>query len=239
MNFFDLVIVGIVLLGGLAGYRKGLIGAVMGAASSIIAIFIAFSTYKVFSPILSDKFGLGKIIVGILKSVIKLPEIKSEPIVGNGLGQLGVISDLLPQPLRVEFGTMFSNMMDSAISAKIQNVGDAIIQYLSLAVVSMIAFFLIFIVVKLLLGFVSSVISKQFKHGVIGSVNNSGGFIAGAMASILFIAIVLGFLAPLFSFTADKGVLKTLSTLMQDSLLTPLFQKVFSGLSGLLGGMLT
>lgn len=239
MNFLDLIIIGVILLGGLAGYRKGLINALIGVAGSLVSLVIAFSTYKTLTPVLAERLGVGKIVGRVLSSSVSLPATKVQSIQGTGLDQLSLVTDLLPKPLQQEFNTLFLDMMKSAVSASIKTVGDAVVQYLTLVVVSMITFFLIFVLSKWILGFVGKVITKSSDRSLFGSLNHSGGFLAGVLASTLFISLVLGFLTPLFSVNMGQGVLKTLSLLAHDSVLTPYLVKLFTGLTHSLGRIFT
>lgn len=239
MNFLDLVIIGVILLGGLAGYRKGLINALIGMAGSLVSFVVALGTYKTLTPVLFERLGAGKIVGQVLNSSISLPATAGQSINGTGLDQLSTVTELLPKPLQQEFNVLILETMKSAVSASVETIRDAMLQYLTLAVVSMVTFFLIFLLSKWILGIVGKAITKSIDRSLFGSLNHSGGFLAGVLASTLLIAIVVGFLFPLLSINLGQGALKTLSDLAHDSVLTPYLAKLFTGLTHSLSRMLS
>jgi len=239
MNFLDLVIIAILLLGGLAGYRKGLIGALIGVAASLVSLVIAFSTYKALTPVLMERFGVGRLVSEALKSTMVLPAVKAQAIQGNPLDQLAFLTNILPKPLQQEFDSLFAGMMNSAVSSSVKTIGDAVVQYFTTAVVSMIAFSLIFFVSKWLLGVLGKTITRILDRGLTGSLNHTGGFVAGLAAAIILLSIALGILTPLLALDVGPGTVKTMSQLAHNSMLTPLLQKVFVGLTHSLSGIRT
>ncbi len=230
MNLLDLVIVGLLLLGGLAGYRKGLINAAIGLAASFISFVIAFSTYKKLTPVVAN-LGLGKMVQGAVKSVMSLPAAQGQPIKGNGLDQLALLTKLLPKPMQNELDAMFIEMMKSSAGATIKNIGEAMIGYITLVVVSMISFFLIFFICNWLLRFLGKSLTGGIGKGLVGSINSFGGFLAGVAASLLSVSVLFGFSGPIFSFNHGPGLLQTFSQLAQTSFLIPYLRQVFTGIT--------
>ena len=231
MNFLDLVIVGVVLFGGLVGYRKGLINAVIGILSSILSLGIAFATYQNVALILNKDLGLGRIVQSIVRNVLGSESSFLQPLKGNGLEQLQLITNALPVALQKDLNDTFTAIMKSAIGTAINTFGDAITQFLAQKIITVIAFLLIFMVAKLIIGFVAQLLTNNLDRNIVGSMNHSGGFLLGIVASVLFIAIATGFLVPLLTIYSRS----TLTQLLNQSLLTPLFAKLYLGLVALFG----
>ncbi|HZW82343.1 MAG TPA: CvpA family protein [Candidatus Deferrimicrobium sp.] len=231
MNFLDLVIIGGILLGGLAGYHKGLINSVIGTIATFISLVVAFATYKIFTPILNTQLGVGILIQRILKDTITLPAAKTQPI-GNGdpLNKLSLVTNALPVGLQKEFNQMFTNLLHTAVGTTIKTIGDAITQYFTLLIVSMLAFFIIFIITNLVIRLFGNALTSGFDKNIAGTLNNSGGFVAGSMAAFLFIAILTGFIVPLFALYSP-----TLTRLVNESLLTSYFLNVFMAINNFVG----
>ncbi len=236
MNFLDLVIIGALLLGGLTGYRKGLINSIIGVLSSLISFIAAFATYKSLTPVLHVQLGVGKFVQGVIKEsmTIQAQSMQLQPIKGNVLNQIALITNVLPKDLQKEFDSMFVNLMKSAAGTTIKTLSDAVIQYFTLVILSFLTFFLIFIVTKWLLGFLGMALTKNLDRSIIGNANHSGGFVAGTITSLLFVSILMGFLVPLFAIYPQN----TFSRLVDQSLLAPYMTKVFTGITYLLGQML-
>jgi uncharacterized membrane protein required for colicin V production len=231
MNFLDLVIIGGLLLGGLAGYHKGLINSVIGTLATFVSLLVAFATHKIFTPILNTQLGVGTFVQKILKETMTLPAAKTQPIGnGNPLDKLSVVTNALPPGLQKEFNQMFTNLIHTAVETTIKTIGDAIIQYFTLVIVSMLAFFIIFIISNIVLHYIGNVLTKGFEKNIVGTINNSGGFIAGGMAAYLFVAILTGFIVPLFALYSP-----TLTRLVNESLLTSYFLNVFVAINNFVG----
>ncbi|MDA8443292.1 MAG: CvpA family protein [Peptococcaceae bacterium] len=231
MNFLDLVIVGLLLLGGLNGYRKGLIKSVVGIVSSFVSILVALATYKIITPMLHSKLGISKLVQKIVNHNSALPVTGVQPLQGNGLSQVAGNTSYLPQNLLSGFNSLFVNFMNSALGKTVHSTQDAMVQYISIVVVSIIAFLIIFVLVNWALRALGTLITKAFDHTFLGSLNHSGGFIIGVAGSVLILSITFAFFLPLVALYVNSS---SVTGLIKHSILLPQLNQIYAFLTSTL-----
>ncbi len=216
MNFLDLIIIGGFLLGGLTGYRKGLINSMIGTVATLISLATAFAGYKVLIPIFNTQFKIEVLVRSMLKNTLTRQTSNIQPI-GNA-----PVVDGLPQGLNSEFNRILMNLLHSVAGSTGKIIGDTIVQYISLLIVSMLSYLTIFILTFIVLRYISKILTKGINTSFIGALNSSGGFIAGALAAFMLIGITTCFIVPLFALYSPS-----LRHLANESLLTPIFVNTF------------
>ena len=173
MNTFDIIILTLLVLGGIIGFRKGLITGISRFVGKILAIGFAFAFHDEFTIILEELFGLSKIIEATLNGILV------KVIDGNMTSDLYGDSDNLLQPA---VGLLTS-------------ISEYILLIFSIAVLFIIASFLINLVISLI---ISPVARK------LGLINRGGGFAFGVLSSFIVLCLFIGLFTPFLNLPGNK-----------------------------------
>jgi len=166
MATFDLIVLGLLLFGGLAGFRKGLISGVSKFAGKIAAIGIAVVFHKQFLNALEPIFGLRqRIEPKIAEFLTKLVESRTG---SNSYGDSG----LLVQPV----------------------VGEATV-VLTDYVLKIGALLLLFIIVTIAVNIVINLVINPLAQ-TLSVVDRGGGLAFGILGTLVGLCLAVGLVAP-------------------------------------------
>ncbi|MCM1565986.1 MAG: CvpA family protein [Dehalobacter sp. 4CP] len=184
MNTFDYVMLALLVLGGLIGFRKGLITGLSRFIGKIAAIGIAVFFYKPFLNLLEPVLGL---------------EAKLEPKIGNFLTKIAESK---------ASGTDPYGAADSIRQSMIGQATPVLTDYVLKIGAVLLLFILAACIINLIIALVITPIAKNLSF-----INRGGGLLFGLLSTFVVISLVLGLFSPLLS-TGDSGLLKTGSSLL-------------------------
>ncbi len=187
---FDIIILVVIAISLINGWRLGLVKSVMGFASAILAFFAAVF----FTPYLGS-FICGTFVLGALSSEVN--ETLTSLLSVHGTTE--ALFDKMPEQLSSileRFGIEKEGFVSGFSSgspageAIIKEMSDTIATPAAEMVSAAIAFILIFVVVSIILKIVTVVIGLAFELPVLKQMNESLGLLFGAFCA-LFYAVVL------------------------------------------------
>ncbi len=166
MSNFDIIIIVLVVLSGVAGFRKGLITGMSRFIGRIAAIAIAFVFHKQF-------FNLADAIFSVRESV--------EPIIGNFITQLLESS--------ISSGT-YSNT-ETLLQTGADQLTIVLTNYILSIGSVLILFILASLIIDLIIALVISPLAKNLSF-----INKGGGFAFGILSSFIVLCLIVGLITP-------------------------------------------
>lgn len=183
----DLIIVAVILLFTFLGYKRGLIKVAIHLCTFFIAIIVAFVLYKPISNVIIENTNIDETIQTTITSKI-LPEGASETT-------------------EVELPDNLPNMILKNSQNTIQSVANSF----TTTLIESACFFLIFILVKIILKFVTILADWIAKLPILKQFNELGGTIYGILEGLLVVFTVFALIslaAPLI----DSSVLDAINS---------------------------
>jgi len=176
MNTFDIIILVLLILGGIVGFKKGLITGIFKFIGKIAAIVVAFVFYRPFLTLLESTIGLRALVEPrIEKFVLKILEGKA------ATGQYGTSQSLL-QPVVNQATTVMTDY------------------FLNIAAI-LILFILATIIINLLIAVIIKPLAKN-----LSIVNRGGGLAFGVLGTAVVLCLLVGFLNPFLSAAAPGSL---------------------------------
>lgn len=202
--FLDALLVAIMALCVVYGYKNGFFKSVMNLVSGILSLLLAYT----FTPMAAEELRKRVILPSVSDGIIKA--FASGASVGTESGE--VTYDLAamsvnPQVLSVadKYGYSAEDLgalvegAESATYEAIEHIAHTVADRVASTIAMTVAFAVIFAISAVLLKIFTSVVGKLFKLPVIGSMNTLMGTAAGAVAGVLFVwvtSVTLGALLP-------------------------------------------
>lgn len=227
MNIVDVLIIGLILLGGLQGYHKGLITGIANLFGSIAGLVIAAYEYVNLLVWAEQRFGLQAWLEPIVYKIIK-PVIEAQV-----KGVDGKISDaitkMFPTEISSVIGTNGANGLSSITQNALQQIGNKIAGGITENILRLLAFAVIFFAVVFLVQvMVKILLAPMGLFG--GTVNKGGGFLLGVVSYFLGLTVLAGVASPF----VQMGTAGMFSNLVQNSMLYPTLTQSFQMISQLL-----
>ena len=159
----DLIIIGIIVLSTFLAYRKGLVALAIKLCAVIISILITLILYRPVSNLIINTTGIDEAIQNAIfeKSSQVLTQNNDEELKDQVLEQ--AVSGMLPETARE----------------------------LSVQIINICVIIVLFIVVKLLLRFVSAIANKISKLPILNQFNKIGGIIYGILRGLVTVYVLL------------------------------------------------
>lgn len=203
MNIFDILVLGIVLLGALQGYRKGLISGLVSLLGHILGLVFAAKEYLKVLSWLDQNTPIRNWIEPAIYKLI-LPSVESKAQLA-GQQTLERILSMFPKELRDLIGSSnvpdFQAYTQSAIQTVAHNFSGLITDNL----LKILAFGLTYSVIVLAIEIIASLVLSPF--GLFsGTVNRGGGFLVGALGSFVGLAVFVGLISPFISLAGTDSV---------------------------------
>lgn len=174
MFVLDLILIALIVLGAISGHKKGLVGVVVGFASLILSIILAFAFQSVVSDALYDS-GLGK----------KVKDVAQENM-QNMLDDGESIDNSF-------YGSIISSVTtEDEISKAAETVSRFVMKGLS--------FIVIFLIVRLICYILQMILNIVFNLPILSSINSMGGTAVGVLSILIKVWIILAiisFISPL------------------------------------------
>ncbi len=227
MNPFDILILVVILMGAIQGYRKGLISGIISLGGNILGLVLAAKNYQGVRLWLETKTNLAiwieKIISGRVFSLVEKKAGEAQE------KTMESIFSILPK----EFEAFMENFqlpdMEIYSPEALETIARNLSQSLTSSIMSIASFLLIFIAVIIIAEIISSIILSPLGF-LTKTLNSGGGLLVGGLVSFLGLAIFFGLLSPLISFITSNGGLESLNT----SVMYPYLLNCFSLLQEIL-----
>jgi len=237
LNIVDLAIIVAVLLGAAGGYRKGLVGSLVGFFSSILGLVAAFIFYPQLARFLNTRLALQEKMSAFFHQHLSLPQ----PVSQFRLGQIPLpdISKYLDgldldASLKLRLFS-FVEKLKASLSLPLQStLGDIANQFLATVLVSALSFLMIWIAVSLLFQVFAKLYSATIRNTFLGSFDRLGGIAAGTALSILTLTVIIGLAMPFLELAgmAKPTVLSAAVKTIGEAKLVPYFCSLFDLLFG-------
>lgn len=190
--FLDVLIVVVMAVTIIGGYKRGFIKSVMHFASSVLAFFAAVFFAPYISAFLCDNIFLSGISSGIAETLRSLLSIG-----GNAISTERLFTDM-PEALtsmlerfNVDFdafqGTFYST--EAATEATVNEMADFIARPIAEAISAVVAFLGVFLIAIILLHIVTAVISMACELPVLKQLNSTLGLVFGTLCAVFYAMI--------------------------------------------------
>lgn len=233
MNIVDLVIIVLLLLGAVDGYKKGFVGSLVGVAGSIIGLVAAYKYYAVFEKWLDGRLGIEKALGRFIGEHVTLPQAVSQFKLGDSLfNDVGSYLEGLqfnPQ-IKAQLLT-YLDKIEKSVGGSLQlSLNEIVYQYLAVILLSTASFLFIWFAANLVLQILAAFFRSLINTTPIGSLDRLGGIVTGAVISALFVMVIIGLFTPLITMAgiADLGLLAPVIRGFENSAFVPFFLSCFT-----------
>lgn len=239
MNLVDLLIILLLLLAVINGYRRGFIASLVGIAGSLIGLFTAYRYYPHLTAWADERFGLKEIFSGYFNENLILPQavsrFKLESLGLTKIGDLGAYLDKveLPEALRAQITLYLEKLQDTLALPASMSLGDIIHQFLATIILNALAFIIIWSCVAMLINVLATLLTKIMKGTVLGGANRLGGIALGLALRVFTLTILLGLLSPLFNLAelAEGTIFASIVTTINEAKTVPYFIDLYAVIS--------
>ncbi|MGN1013414.1 MAG: CvpA family protein [Clostridia bacterium] len=174
MFVLDLILIALIVLGAISGHKKGLVGVVVGFASLILSIILAFAFQSVVSDALYES-GLGKKVKDVAQENMQNMLDNGESIDNSFYGS--IISSVTTED-------------------EISKAAEAVSRF----VMKGLSFIAIFLIVRLICYILQMILNIVFNLPILSSINSMGGTAVGVLSILIKVWIILAiisFISPL------------------------------------------
>lgn len=234
MNWIDTLILVILGLGALEGFRRGLWRSLLAIVSYLAALVVAVTYYQRFGEFLNAKFNLVPKIAGFLLYFLKLPAASyTDKLTTSPTDQIISAIQQLQLPavyeelLRQQVVAMLAQPANLAAS-----IAEAITQTLAVTIINGVSFLLLAGLVAQGLQLVSGAVGLVLGGGA-GGLDRFLGAGLGVVTRSITLTLILGLFGPFLSFMslgslAGKPALASFSEALSQSQLAPYFIDAFT-----------
>lgn len=189
----DLIVILILVIFAVSGYKRGLIRSAITLCSSIVALVLSFIVYPAINMILKLTPMYTSIYEGVFKKIEAID-------FGRGIQSQGnaIIENItwLPEFLTMQIKNNNNTAMYELLGVK--TIQEYISIYIANMIVSMIAILITWFLLKVILGTVLRMLASIIEHlPVISSFNHGSGLIFGLAKGIVTLSVI-GLIIPLF-----------------------------------------
>ena len=216
MNLIDILILGLILLGALRGYQKGLISSVVYFLSSIVGFLVASWKYMFALSWAEQYFPLQQWLEPVIyRAILPAVQSKASSLQSQALGN---ILGALP----LEWRSLFENLSGDKMPQAIEQVTHRLAGVFTERILSLIAFACVFYLVVFIIQLLCSILLSPFGR-LGGSLNRGGGLLFGGLSALIGLSVMAGLFLPLL----HLGVGGSLNALLQSSSFYPYLVEIF------------
>lgn len=189
----DLIVILILIIFAVIGYKKGLIRSAITLCSSIVALVLSFIVYPAINMILKLTPMYTSIYEGVFKKIEAIDFGKGIQSQGNA-----IVENItwLPEFLTMQIKNNNNTAMYELLGVK--TIQEYISIYIANMIISMIAILITWFLLKVILVAVLRMLGSIIEHlPVISSFNHVSGLIFGLVKGILTLSVI-GLIIPLF-----------------------------------------
>lgn len=192
----DIIIVILLLIGAIIGYKRGLVGIVVSLASIILSIILSIVLQGPISEALYNRTGVGTII---------------EQTVYNNLNSSNKEAE--------NDNNIYSSIIDSIIDVDNKKMPiEQVSKTVTMFILKGVSFILIFIIVSIICYIVQAALNLVFSIPLLHMVNKLGGVAAGIIKYLLRIYILLAIVL----FIAPMDIMEPVIKIINSSMITKL-----------------
>ena len=192
----DLIIIAIITLCIIFGYKKGLIGVLFKILSFIIAIIITLILYKPVTTLVINATTIDDNIQNAIYSKLQGREL----IVENS-------EELREQEVPDNIINNINKYINNATGNSEGDIALLVAKQLTLSILNVIVAIVLFIVIKLVLLLAKAVFNKIAELPVINQFNKLGGILYGVVKGILVVYLILALATLILPMTNDATVI--------------------------------
>lgn len=221
MNIVDVLIIGIVLLGALQGYRRGLLRGAVNLLGTLAGFLIASFQYEAVLTWIEQHFPVQNWLEPIIYKVVSA-QIQAQAKIPGG-GQLPKILGGFSAEVKSLVGTGNLSSLQSVSQGVLDQAAQSLASTITDDLLRILAFGLVFYAVVLLVHLGVGLLIPLMPLG--GPLNHGSGLILGGLTATVALAVLAGLFSPfLTSSTASQA------TVIKSSYLFPYLLQVFQGL---------
>jgi len=216
MNLLDILIIGMILLGALFGYQKGLISSIVNFLGSIVAFVVASWKYMAALSWAEQYFPLQQWLEPVIYRAI-LPAIQAKASSLQNQASGNILGALPP-----EWRSIFENLSGVQMPQTIEQVTHRLAGLFTERFLSLIAFGCVFCLVMIIMQLLFAILLRPFGRWG-GSLNRGGGLLFGGLSALVGMAVIAGLFSPLL----QLGLGGSLNALIQSSSFYPYLVEIF------------
>ena len=216
MNLIDILILGLILLGALRGYQKGLISSIVNLLSSIVGFLMASWKYMFVLHWAEQYFPLQQWLEPVIYRAI-LPAVQSKASSLQNQSVSNILGALPP-----EWRSLLENLSGVQMPQAIEQVTHRLAGLFTESILGLIAFGCVFYIVVFIIQLLFSVLLRPFGSWG-GSLNRGGGLLFGGLSALIGLSVMAGLLSPLFKL----GIGGNFNALIQSSSFYPHLVEIF------------
>ncbi|MDD2233338.1 MAG: CvpA family protein [Desulfitobacteriaceae bacterium] len=226
MNVIDILILVVIVLSALQGYRKGLINGLGQFAGIIIGFFVASLEYINVLKWLEQTFPLQRWLEPQVYKLV-LPSLQSQTgtITQQSIERL---LEIIPAELRNSFasGNLIEGSAATITQSYIEQAARNISGLLTEKILALLTFVLILLVIIAIVRIIVTILFAPL--GIFkGVVNRGGGLLFGGLCAFLSLAVISGIFLPIIKLDVQNSGLM----LLQQSIFLPYLLQTFQMLS--------
>jgi len=209
MNALDIIILGVIVLFGFIGYRKGLVRTVYRVVSLFVALFVARMLYPHVARMLNQTTIFPRIQESIANTL------NLEGVVNEHTAQRGEeIISALPLPYMFQSLLHYNNRPDVFAILQVGTIEDYITGFFANMIVNGIAMFIVFVLVLIVLSFIGNLLDIVSMLPVISTMNRAGGLAIG-----LAMGVAVAWIGIVAFMLFGTGVYPNIYTMLEESVI--------------------
>lgn len=221
MNIIDVLIIGIILLGALQGYRRGLLSGAVNLVGTLVGFLIASFQYEVVLSWIERHFPVHNWLEPLVYKVVS-SQIQSQAKMPDG-GLLPKILGGFSAELKSFLGTGNPSSLQSVTQGILDQAAHHLSSVITENILRILAFGLVFYAVVMLVHLGAGLLIPLIPLG--GTLNHGAGLILGGLTALIAIAVLAGLLSPFLTLSTGSQ-----ATVIKSSYLYPYLLQVFQGL---------
>lgn len=170
----DIILIGILVLSAFIGYKKGLVGTIMGIITIIIALLFAFILQNSVANSIYKNTAIGSTIQEKISNTLETEITKNGE---EALKENNFISSFIPSDEITE------------------NIVSTVAPQVTLFIIKGVSFVAIFVIVYIICYMLTMILNIVFKLPILGSVNKFGGVATNILKSIVKIWVILALIS--------------------------------------------
>lgn len=203
INVLDVTSVIILIIGGLIGYKRGLVLSVFSAFSWIISMILSSTFYPEMSKWIREKTEIFDNVKMWIINTVDFSSIFSDVTTEatRNIQSKQIESMNLPQNLINSF--LENNNPEVYIALGVDNFEEYISSFVANGIINILAFVIVFIIIMSIVKLMGETLNFVAKLPVINTFNKFGGVIAGLIPAIMIIWIMITILS--ITFATSEG----------------------------------
>lgn len=197
ISTLDVIILVVLLIGASSGYKKGIIGSLVGLFGNIVALLLAVKSYRPVAHLLDSQWSLASKIHVFLLSRCPEPLEASNLVPINDSGMQILFTKIeqmvLPEWVKSKIILESFNLAKLTDHLGLINIGEILTFIVARIILNGLVFLLLWFLLTKFIYLFAQFISKNLDGiFIIGSINRLGGFLSGFALSALAIMVLAG-----------------------------------------------